>query len=129
MINILFGLISGLVSSIGCGGGTVLIFLLTTFGMVEQHLAQGTNLIFFIPTSVIVIIINLKNNNIQKNSAIIVSIAGIIGAIIGSKISIGMDIINLRKVFGFFLIIMAFFEIYSLIKLYIKNKKANNKIR
>lgn len=113
----------------GCGGGTILIFLLTAFGGIEQHLAQGTNLIFFIPTSVVVIIINLKNKNIQKKTALIVSIAGIIGAIIGAKISVGMDIKSLKRFFGCFLIAIAIFECYSLIKLYIKNKKANNKIR
>ena len=112
-----------------CGGGTILIFLLTTFGAVEQHLAQGINLVFFIPTSIVTIIINLKNKNIQKKTALIVSVAGIVGAIIGAKISVGMDIKNLKKFFGYFLIVIAIFELYSLIKLYIKNKKANNKIR
>ena len=34
------------------GGGTILILILTLFGNVEQHIAQATNLIFFIPTSI-----------------------------------------------------------------------------
>ncbi len=127
MMSILFGVISGVISSMGMGGGTILIFLLTSFIGVEQHIAQGINLVFFVPTCIVSIIINWKNNNIQKNTAAIVSISGIVGAIIGAKIAVRMDVILLRKFFGFFLIIIAFLEIFSLIKSYIKDKKANNK--
>lgn len=110
-----------------CGGGTILIFLLTTVSGIEQHLAQGTNLIFFIPTCLVSIFINWKNKNIQKNTAIIVIISGIIGAIIGAIISIKLDVNMLRKYFGLFLIFIAIYEIYTMISSYIKKKKANNK--
>ena len=63
MIEILIGLISGIVSGTGMGGGTILIFLLSFITGVEQHIAQATNLIFFIPTSIVAIIVNLKNKN------------------------------------------------------------------
>ena len=53
MIEILIGMISGIVSGTGMGGGTILIFLLTFMMGIEQHVAQATNLIFFIPTSII----------------------------------------------------------------------------
>ena len=46
MLEILIGLISGIVTGIGMGGGTILIFLLTTFIGLEQHIAQATNLIY-----------------------------------------------------------------------------------
>ena len=49
MIEILIGMISGIVSGTGMGGGTILIFLLTFMMGIEQHVAQATNLIFFIP--------------------------------------------------------------------------------
>ena len=90
-----------------CGGGTVLIFLLTAFSGLEQHVAQGTNLIFFIPTSIVAIIVNLKNKNVKIKTAIIVIISGIIGAIIGAKISVRLNVGQLRRYFGFFLIIIA----------------------
>lgn len=124
MINIIFGIISGIVSSLGIGGGTILIFLLISFSGIEQHIAQGINLIFFIPTSIISILINLKNNNIQKKTALIVSISGILGAILGAKIAVGIEVENLRKYFGFFLLIIAFYEIFSFIRSW---KKGYNK--
>ena len=44
MIQILIGVVAGIFSGIGMGGGTILIFLLTTFGGLEQHIAQATNI-------------------------------------------------------------------------------------
>lgn len=120
MSEILIGLISGVVSGTGMGGGTILIFLLTFLIGIEQHAAQATNLIFFIPTSIVAIIVNLKNKNIDIKLAIIISIFGILGAIIGAIISINIDVQILKKCFGIFLLIIAIYEIYSIIK---QNKK------
>ena len=126
MINIIFGVISGIISSLGIGGGTILIFLLISFSEIEQHIAQGVNLIFFIPTSIVSIFINIKNNNIEKRTALIVSIFGIIGAILGARIAVSIDVKNLKKYFGLFLLIIAFYEIFSLIKFW---KKGHNKVK
>ena len=118
MIETLIGIISGTVSGTGMGGGTILIFLLTFLLGIDQHVAQATNLIFFIPTSIVAIIVNMKNKNIDTKLAIIISIFGILGAIIGANISINMDVNSLRKYFGYFLIAIAIHEIYSIGKEY-----------
>lgn len=110
------------------GGGTILIFLLTFFMEIEQHISQATNLIFFIPTSLVAIIVNWKNKNIDIKLAIIISVFGILGAIIGANISIHTDVQILKKCFGIFLAIVALNEIYSIIKLYIKPNKKVKKI-
>ena len=39
MTQILIGVISGIISGTGMGGGTILIFLLTNMLGVEQHIA------------------------------------------------------------------------------------------
>lgn len=127
MAEILTGLVSGIVSGTGMGGGTILIFLLTFMMGMEQHIAQATNLIFFIPTSIVAIIVNLKNKNIDIPLAIIISVFGILGAIIGANISINIDVGILRKCFGIFLAIIAINEIYSIIKKYKKSNNINNK--
>ena len=127
MTEVLIGIISGIVSGTGMGGGTILIFLLSFVLGIEQHTAQATNLIFFIPTSIVAIIVNLKNKNIDTKQAIIISIFGVLGAIIGANIAIYMDVKMLKKGFGIFLIFVTINEIYSIIKLYKKDKKTNNK--
>ena len=128
MLEFFTGVISGTVSGTGMGGGTILILFLSIFLGFNQHIAQATNLVFFIPTSIAAIIVNIKEKNINWKIAIWITISGIIGAVIGSIISGKMQVDKLRKYFGFFLAIIAIHEIYSIVKKYIINKKAHNKI-
>ena len=121
MLEVIIGMFSGIFSGVGMGGGTILIFLLTMFAGLEQHIAQATNLIYFIPTAISAIIVNYRNKNINAKLAIYVSICGIIGAIIGSIISVNIKVGILRKLFGIFLIFIAIHEIYTLWKE--KNRK------
>lgn len=128
MLQVIIGMFSGIFSGVGMGGGTILIFLLTMFAGLEQHVAQATNLIYFIPTAISAIIVNYKDKNIDTKLATFISICGIIGAIIGAKISISTDVQKLRKLFGIFLAIIAIHEIYTLFKEYKEHKKRHNKI-
>lgn len=123
MLQILTGLISGIVSGLGMGGGTILILILTLFANVEQHIAQATNLIFFIPTSLAAIWINYKQKIIDIKLGLIVGGVGSIGAVIGAIISNKLNTAILRKCFGVFLGIIAIHEIYSIIK---SNRKRKN---
>lgn len=127
MTEIIIGIVAGIVSGTGMGGGTILIFLLSFLLGVEQHVAQATNLVFFIPTAIVAIIVNLKNKNIDMKLAILISVFGILGAIIGANISIHIDVNILKKCFGVFLGIIAINEIYSIFKLSIKQYKNNEK--
>ena len=126
MIEIFTGVISGIVSGLGMGGGTILIFLLTNMLGVEQHIAQATNLVFFIPTSIIAIIINIKDQNVDLKLGTILAVYGILGAIIGANIAVKINVNILKKCFGIFLAIIAIHEIYDNINLYKKQKRRHN---
>ena len=65
MKEILFGVISGIVASMGMGGGVTLVLLFSLLSNVKQHIVQGINLIFFVPTSIVAIYMNIKNKNID----------------------------------------------------------------
>lgn len=127
MAQVLIGLVSGIFSGIGMGGGTILIFLLTAFLGFQQHIAQATNLIFFIPTAISAIIVNYRDKNIDTKLAITVSVFGMIGAVIGALFSINTKVQKLRMYFGFFLAIIAIHEIYTLFIEYKQYKKRHNK--
>ena len=124
-MEILIGIISGIISGTGMGGGTILIFLLSFFMGIDQHVAQATNLIFFIPTAIVAIIVNIKNKNIDIKLGILISVFGILGAIIGANIAINIDVGILRKCFGIFLAIIAINEIYTIFKKYKNSYKKN----
>ena len=123
MQEILIGLISGIVSGTGMGGGTVLILMLSIIMGIEQHIAQATNLVFFIPTSIAAIITNWKYKLVDKKVALWVSIFGVIGAITGAIVSSKTNVEKLKKYFGIFLAMVAIFEIYSFFRQYIFKRK------
>ena len=51
MIEAIVGLVSGVVSGMGIGGGSILILYLTLFAGMAQQQAQGINLLYFLPTA------------------------------------------------------------------------------
>lgn len=116
MLQILIGGLSGIFSGIGREDGINFNIFTYNICWLEQHIAQATNLIYFIPTAISAIIINYRNKNINAKLAIYVSLCGIIGAIIGSIISVNIEVGILRKLFGIFLIFIAIHEIYTLWK-------------
>ena len=109
------------------GGGTILILFLTLFLNIDQHIAQGTNLIFFVFASVSSILINIRYKNIDYKLCLFISLFGIIGSIVGAFISKNINSGNLRKYFAIFILIIAICEIYELYKEYKKRHKTHNK--
>lgn len=129
MLELISGVISGIFTGTGMGGGTVLILLLSVFANLDQHSSQAINLVFFILTTISAIIINIKSKIIDYKLGFQMIIYGILGAILGSKLAMTINSDNLRKYFGVFLAIITIYEIYSIIKEYISSRKRDNKDR
>lgn len=127
MKETVFGIIAGVISSLGMGGGTILILLLNIFLDIEQHVCQATNLIFFIPTSITAITINAKNKQINWKKSKNIIIFGIIGAILGSMISSQINNRELKKIFGIFIGLIAIFQTYEIYTSHRKRKIEDTK--
>lgn len=127
MMEIFIGIICGVIAAFGMGGGALLIAILSNFCNIDQHIAQSTNLIFFIPTSLCAVIVNSKNRNTKFKLGMQIVIFAIIGAIFGAILSNKLDKNILKKIFGSMLLIMAILEIWNYYKLYIKEKIRHNK--
>lgn len=69
---------------------------------IDQHVAQGANLVFFVPTSVVSIITNIKHKLIRWKTGITVSICGVIGAMIRSKNICELGYKQTKVVFWYF---------------------------
>ena len=119
MLEIIIGILAGIFTGLGLGGGSVLILFLTLF----LNLAQATNLLFFIPSALVCIILNTKRKLINFKNAMFFIVFGVIGAVCGAVVSRNMPVTKLRKLFGVFLLFISAYEIYSYFKLYIKGKK------
>lgn len=123
ILYLLIGLIGGVLSGMGMGGGTILIPLLTTFLGVAQKQAQFLNIFSFVFMSVFIVTINIKQKMIDPFPAVMFSIPGIIGSVISSFLIKGISESFLKITFGLFLIVLA---IIQLIVLLSKNKSNKN---
>lgn len=100
------GTFSAIIGSMGLGGGGVLIIYFNLFTQIPQPLAQGINLLFFIPSAVVAIIIYVKKKLINFELAIKFSLLGLIGAILGSILAGFIDAKILSKLFAGLLLVM-----------------------
>ena len=116
VIPIIAGFLSGLIGSMGFGGGGVLIIYLVIFMNVPQLKAQGINLIFFVPCAILATVIYTIKKQIDYKKILPVIVGGIIGAIISSFLLKSINTDYLSKVFAIFLIIMGISSILRLKK-------------
>lgn len=116
-IVILAGFLSGALGAMGLGGGGILIIYLTLFENMNQALAQGINLIFFIPGALIALIYYTKKHMIDYKLILPAIITGLLGAASGSFLSGILDGYILSKLFAALLLLM------GLKQLFFKNKK------
>lgn len=119
MLLFLIGLASGIISGMGIGGGTILIPALVLFVNPDQHIAQSVNLLFFIPTAIIALVVHIKNKRVNFKLTIPIAISGLLGAYLGSRLAIALPGVFLKKYFGIFLLILGFYEMLR------KDKKRN----
>lgn len=112
MVLFLIGLASGIISGMGIGGGAILIPALVIFVKPEQHIAQSVNLLFFIPTAIVALMIHIKNKRIDFKIALPIIIFGLVGAYLGSRLALSLKGITLKKLFGAFLFAMGTYEFF-----------------
>lgn len=112
-IPLLAGAITGILSGFGVGGGTLLLVYMTAFAGVDQHLAQGINLLYFLPAALLALPAHLKNGYIEKSVLFPAISAGLVCAALTAWIATGMDVSLLRKLFGGFLILIGVSELFG----------------
>ena len=110
---LLAGLFSGIIASMGMGGGAVLLIYLTAFLSVPQLNAQGINLIFFIPIGIMSVIIYIKQKKIKFKATCPLAIFGILGSSAGIFVTRVLDGSFISKIFAAFLIILGLIEIFK----------------
>lgn len=113
---ILFGALAGVVGGMGMGGGTLLIPLLTIFLSVNQIMAQGFNLLCFLPMSIVAIIIHIKNKMIEKDGLFLIIIFGVAFSCLGAYLASLIDSEILGKLFGVFLINLSIWEFTKILR-------------
>lgn len=104
IVDFLIGLGTGILSGFGIGGGTLLILYLTGVAGVGQFTAAGINLLYFLFCSPPALVSHARNHLIEKKTALVCILAGIVASVLAAYIAAVIDIRLLRRLFGVFLL-------------------------
>lgn len=103
-LNLLMGTVLGILTGLGIGGGSLLILWLTMALNLEQGIARGINLLFFLPSAVIACLFHWKRGTLPLRRILPAILSGSIAAAVFSWIGMNVDVEILKKLFGFLLI-------------------------
>ena len=106
------GLICGVLSGFGIGGGSLLMVWMTAVLSMDQKAAQGVNLLYFLPCAVCALIFHIKHRQIVWQAVWPAALAGSVCAVGGALLAQGVNAELLRKLFGGFLVLVGLSEIF-----------------
>ena len=112
IIAALAGAATGVLSGFGVGGGSLLLIYMTSFAGVPQTLAQGVNLLYFLPTAATALPAHLKNGYVEKGALLPAIAAGLVCSALTAWAATALDVEVLRKCFGGFLILIGLRELF-----------------
>lgn len=121
-MNLIAGLLSGILGALGVGGGGVLIIYLVVFMNIDQVTAQGINLLFFLPCGLVAIIIHAVKKRIRWATILPCVVGGAVGVLIGTWLLGYMGSVLLRQIFAAGLILLGIREFVLSFKKQEKNK-------
>ncbi len=107
------GLICGVLSAFGIGGGSLLMVWMTAILSMEQRTAQAINLLFFLPSAITSLVFHIKRKQVVWHVAIPAMIGGTLCAALAAWVAQSIDGEMLRKIFGAFLIFVGISELFS----------------
>ena len=113
LIAALAGAATGVLSGFGVGGGSLLLIYMTSFAGVPQTLAQGVNLLYFLPTAATALPAHLKNGYVEKRALLPAIAAGLACSALTAWAATALDVDILRRCFGGFLVLIGLRELFS----------------
>ena len=105
LVPFLCGLGASIISAWGVGGGTLLLLVLTLFLGIDQRTAQGSNLLFFLPTAISALVCHARGGYLDKPTLKSAIPAAVIAAALGAWAATAVDVALLRKPFGVYLLL------------------------
>ena len=107
ILYVIAGVFGGVLAGMGMGGGTLTIPILVLLFGVEQTTAQTVNLVAFLPTGFLALMIHFKNKLVDVKKALWILIPALLTATISSIFATDLSGEILTKFFGGFLIVTA----------------------
>lgn len=108
-VLVLIGLAAGILSGMfGIGGGVIIVPALVFILGMTQHMAQGTSIgLMLLPIGILAAWNYHKSGNLNVGYGIIIALSFFLGGYLGSKFSLGMSELVLKRSFGVLLMVIA----------------------
>lgn len=108
-ILIAIGLTAGALSGMfGVGGGIIIVPAFVFFLGMSQHQAQGTSIgLMLLPIGILAAWNYYKAGNLDIKAGLIVALAFVIGGYFGSKLSLNINALTLKRIFGVLMLVIA----------------------
>ena len=109
IIIILTGLAAGILGGmVGIGGGIIIVPALVYFLAFSQHQAQGTSLaLMLFPVGILGVINYYKKGYVDFRYAGLLAIGFVVGSYIGSKFSLSLPQLTVKKIFAVLMLLVA----------------------
>lgn len=104
LLAMLVGAVTGVLSGMGVGGGTLLMLVLVELLRTEQRAAQSINLLYFLPVAASSLIGHIRSGRICLRAFLLCAAAGTVAAIGGSLLAGVLQTGTLRRLFGVLLL-------------------------
>lgn len=111
-ISGLIGLLTGVVSGFGIGGGSLLILYLTGVCGVDQYTAGGVNLVYFLCCAPPALVSHVRRGLIDKQAALWCAAAGAVTTVAASFAAAAVSTALLRRLFGVVLLYVGVRELF-----------------
>lgn len=108
----LVGAATGVLSGFGVGGGTLLLLWLTLVQGMGQLQAGGINLLYFICCALPALWGHLRRGLVEKQAVLVCVLAGLPACAAGAFLAAWLDVTLLRRLFGAFLLIVGWRELF-----------------
>jgi uncharacterized membrane protein YfcA len=112
---LLLGLAAGVMSGLfGIGGGVIIVPLLCTLFKYEQRKAAGTSLAaLLLPVGLPGVLLYNQAGELSFLSAAPVAFGLLVGALGGARLAIGLKPIIVKRLYGFFLLVIGLLFIFQ----------------
>ncbi|RGC55306.1 sulfite exporter TauE/SafE family protein [Agathobaculum butyriciproducens] len=100
VLAVAIGLLTGILSGFGIGGGSLLLLYLTLFEGTGQYQAGGINLLYFLSCAPAALISHRKNGLIEREAVKCCVPTGVVTSVLSALLAARVDTDLLRRAFG-----------------------------
>ncbi len=102
--ELMVGLLTGILSGFGVGGGSLLMLYLTMFAGVQQYAAGGINLLYFIACAPAALWSHVKNGLVERPAVLWCTLAGLPVSVAAAFLASWINVDLLRRAWGVLLV-------------------------